>query len=63
MSRDDARDLYQAMLDGRVSELELGGILLSMRIKGESVEEMAGFLDAAEAAFTPLQAPGQLRRW
>ncbi|MRW85258.1 DNA-binding protein YbiB [Pseudoduganella sp. FT26W] len=57
MSRDDAHDLYQAMLDGRVSDLELGGILLSMRIKGESVEEIAGFLDAAEASFEPFNAP------
>jgi len=57
MSRDDAHDLYQAMLDGRVSDLELGGILLAMRIKGESVQEIAGFLDAAEAAFAPLTAP------
>lgn len=57
MTRDDAHDLYQAMLDGRVSDLELGGILLSMRIKGESVEEIAGFLDAAEGSFEPLTAP------
>jgi len=57
MTRDDARDLYQAMLDGRVSDLELGGILLAMRIKGESVEEIAGFLDAAEASFEALNAP------
>jgi anthranilate phosphoribosyltransferase len=57
MGRDDARALYGAMLDGRVSDLELGGILLAMRIKGESVEEIAGFLDAAEASFTPLPAP------
>ena len=54
----DACALYRAMLDGRVSDLELGGILLSMRIKGESVDEIAGFLDAAEASFAPLQAPG-----
>lgn len=57
MTRDDAHDLYQAMLDGRVSDLELGGILLSMRIKGESVEEIAGFLDAAEGSFEQLTAP------
>ncbi|HEX8601737.1 MAG TPA: DNA-binding protein YbiB, partial [Pseudoduganella sp.] len=57
MSRADAYRLYQAMLDGRVSDLELGGILLAMRIKGESVDELAGFLDAAEASFTPLRAP------
>ncbi len=57
MNRADAHDLYQAMLDGRVSDLELGGILLAMRIKGESVDELAGFLQAAEASFTPLRAP------
>ncbi|MBQ5949400.1 DNA-binding protein YbiB [Massilia sp. ST3] len=57
MSREDARRLYGAMLDGRVSDLELGAILLAMRIKGESVEELAGFMDAAEASFAPLPAP------
>jgi anthranilate phosphoribosyltransferase len=59
MARDDAFQLYEAMLDGRVSDLEMGGIMLAMRIKGESVEEIAGFLDAAEASFDQLPAtPG-----
>jgi anthranilate phosphoribosyltransferase len=58
MTREDASQLYAAMLDGRVSELELGGILLAMRIKGEAVSEIAGFLDAAEASFEPLHVPG-----
>lgn len=57
LSRDDAQQLYAAMLDGRVSDLELGGILLALRIKGESVAEIAGFLDAAEASFARLAAP------
>lgn len=57
MTRENAQALYGAMLDGRVSDLELGGILLAMRIKGESVDEIAGFLDAAEASFDPLAAP------
>lgn len=57
MPRDDARQLYAAMLDGRVSDLELGGIMLAMRIKGESVDEIAGFLDAAEQSFDKLAAP------
>ncbi len=54
MSRQEAHDLYKAMLEDRVSDLELGGILLAMRIKGESVNEIGGFLDAAESAFTPI---------
>jgi len=57
MSRDEARELWTAILDGRVSDLELGGILLSMRIKGESVEELEGFLEASEASFPALRAP------
>jgi anthranilate phosphoribosyltransferase len=57
LSRADANALYGAMLAGRVSDLELGGIMLAMRIKGESVDEIAGFLDAAEASFDALAAP------
>jgi len=57
LSREDANLLYSAMLDGRVSDLEMGGIMLAMRIKGESVAEIAGFIDAAEASFTQLAAP------
>ena len=51
LPRQEARDLYTAMLNGNVSDLELGAILLAMRIKGESVEEIGGFMDAADASF------------
>jgi anthranilate phosphoribosyltransferase len=57
LSRDDAQLLYTAMLEQRVSDLELGAILLAMRVKGESVDEISGFLRAAEASFTALAAP------
>ncbi|MEO8169745.1 MAG: DNA-binding protein YbiB [Oxalobacteraceae bacterium] len=60
LSRADAHDMYAAMLDRRISDLELGGILLAMRIKGESVDEIAGFLDAAEASLKQLSVPGEL---
>ncbi|MES2126388.1 MAG: DNA-binding protein YbiB [Pseudomonadota bacterium] len=57
MSRADAHALYAAMLDGRVSDLEMGAVMLAMRIKGESTEEIAGFLDAGEASFDKLPVP------
>jgi anthranilate phosphoribosyltransferase len=60
LTRKDAFELYAAMLDGRVSDLELGGIMLAMRIKGESVDEIAGFLDAAEASLELLTTPSGL---
>lgn len=57
LSQDDARQLYAAMLADQVPDLELGAILLAMRIKGESVAEIAGFLEAAESSFSSLQLP------
>jgi len=57
MTQTDAATLYTAMLAGRVSDLEMGGILLAMRIKGESIEEIAGFLQAAQPYMLPMQSP------
>lgn len=57
LSRADAYELYAAMLDDRVSDLEMGGILIAMRIKGETIDEIAGFLDAAEDRLQIVVAP------
>jgi len=49
LDREQAADLFGQVLDGSVSDLEIGGFCLAMRIKGESTDEMAGFLDATHA--------------
>ncbi len=49
LTRAQAADLMGQVLDGAVSDLELGGFCLAMRIKGETPEEMAGFLDATHS--------------
>ncbi len=46
LSREQAADLFGQVLDGAVTDLEIGAFCLSMRIKGETPQEMAGFLDA-----------------
>ena len=46
LSEAQAHDLMSQVLDGRVTDLELGAFALAMRIKGESVAELAGFLAA-----------------
>ena len=47
LSREQAADLFGQVLDGSVTDLEIGAFCLAMRIKGETAAEMAGFLDAA----------------
>ena len=49
LDREQALDLMSQVLDGRVTDLEIGAFALAMRIKGETVDELAGFLAAAEA--------------
>lgn len=62
LSQDDARQLYAAMLDGEVPDLELGAIILGLRVKGESLAEMLGFLAAIEERTATLEAPhGRVR--
>src|SRR5512146_3109301 len=46
LSREQAADLFGQVLDGAVTDLEIGAFCIAMRIKGETTEEMAGFLDA-----------------
>lgn len=58
LSPEDTRALYGAMLDGRVSDLELGAVLLAYRLKGETADELAAMLCVAQASFAPLRVPG-----
>lgn len=57
LSRDDAQALFGDMLDGRVPPLQLGAIVLAMRIKSESLDELLGFKAALDARLTRVEAP------
>lgn len=48
LDADRAHDLMCQVLDRQVSDLEVGAFAMAMRIKGESVDELVGFLQAAE---------------
>ena len=52
-----AQALYRAMLAGEVPDLELGGLLIALRIKGEGEEEMRGFYQAMQQQMMHLQPP------
>ena len=54
LSEAQALDLMGQVLDGQVSDLELGAFAMAMRIKGETVDELAGFLQAAATRCLPI---------
>ncbi len=59
---DDAFALYRAMLDGHVSDVELGAVLIAYRLKGETADELAAMLAAAHASFEPLHVQDAMFR-
>ena len=56
LTRAQAADLFGQVLDGAVTDLEVGAFCLAMRIKGETAEEMCGFLDATHQRLALLPA-------
>lgn len=46
LSLEEARDAMEMILDGKVEEVQLGAFLMLLRVKEETPEELAGFLDA-----------------
>ena len=57
LSEHDAYQLFGAMLDGGVPELELGAILLALRVRSETLSELIGFCGALNERLFRLCAP------
>jgi anthranilate phosphoribosyltransferase len=49
LNAEQAQDLMTQVLEGCVTDLEIGAFALAMRIKGETPAELAGFLAATQA--------------
>ena len=59
LERAQAADLLGQILDGQVSDYEVGAFCIAMRIKGETADEMCGLWDAVQqrtARFTTTSA-------
>jgi anthranilate phosphoribosyltransferase len=56
LSREQAADLWGQLLDGGVTDLEVGAFCIAMRVKGETEQEMAGFLDATHGRLARVTA-------
>lgn len=56
-SASEAAQLFGAMLDGGVPELELGALLAALAVRGESANELIGFYEALGTRVHRLRAP------
>jgi len=57
LSRAEAYDAFEAMLSGDVTPAQIGGFLMALRVRGESVEEITGAVSAMRARMLKVEAP------
>jgi anthranilate phosphoribosyltransferase len=58
LSVEEAADAMRAIMAGDATPAQVGGFLLALRTKGETVDELEGFAAAALEFATPVTAPG-----
>ncbi len=54
LSREEAREVMAEVLAGKCTDAQIAALLISLRMKGETVEEIVGFAEAIRAAAAPL---------
>src|SRR5260370_16023511 len=54
LARAEAREVMAEVLAGNCTDAQIAALLVGLRMKGETVEEIVGFAEAIRAAATPL---------
>src|SRR5246500_4650942 len=54
LARAEARDVMAEVLTGKCTDAQIAALLIALRMKGETVEEIVGFAEAIRAAAAPL---------
>ena len=57
LDRTQAREVMDQIMAGEATPVQIAGVVIALRAKGETVEEMAGFVDSMRAHATPLTLP------
>ena len=55
LTRTEAREALDILMDGRATPAQIAAILVALRMKGETVEEVTGFAEGMRARAVPVQ--------
>lgn len=55
LTRSEARDVMNDIMDGGATPAQIGGLLTALRMKGETIEEITGFADSMRAKASRVQ--------
>src|ERR1700720_4662223 len=54
LGRREAREVMAEVLSAKCTDAQISALLVALRMKGETVQEIVGFAEAIRAAATPL---------
>lgn len=57
LSREEARAAFDILMSGEATPSQIGGFLMALRVRGETVEEIAGAVSTMRAKMLPVVAP------
>src|SRR5690606_9904846 len=57
LSEDDAQHVFELLMAGDVTPSQMGGLLMGLRVRGETVAEITGAARAMRARALTVQAP------
>ncbi len=57
LSRDEARTAFSVMMSGDATPAQIGGFLMALRVRGETVDEIVGAVTTMRERMLPVSAP------
>jgi anthranilate phosphoribosyltransferase len=57
LSREEARTAFNVIMSGDASPTQIAGLLMALRVRGETVDEITGAVEVMRAKMTPVVAP------
>jgi len=57
LNREDARTAFDILMSGEATPSQIGGFLMALRVRGETVDEIVGAVSSMRARMLPVSAP------
>src|SRR6201995_5594119 len=57
LSREEAATAFDCMMSGEATPSQMGGLLMALRVRGETVDEITGAVSAMRGKMLPVKAP------